>query len=78
MYSNLLKEEARRPWSKILGEQIEMTPWTNLFGVKHTEEQKRSWQSFMDCVAFHLLTVFWSDLAKTQQFYISNGLKKPN
>ncbi len=32
----------------------------------------------MDCVTFHLLTVFWSDAAKTQRFYISNGLKKAN
>ena len=31
LYSNLLTEEARRPWSKILGEQIEVIPWTNLF-----------------------------------------------
>ncbi len=38
LYSNLLMEEARRPWSKILGEHIEVTPWTNLFGVKHTKE----------------------------------------
>ena len=26
LYSNLLTKEARRPWSKILGEQIEVTP----------------------------------------------------
>ena len=32
----------------------------------------------MDCITFHLLTVFQSDVAKTQQFYISNRLKKPN
>ena len=32
----------------------------------------------MDCIAFHLLSVFWSDAAETQQFHISNGLKKPN
>ena len=32
----------------------------------------------MDCVTFNLLSVFWSDAAETQQFYISNGLKKPN
>jgi len=32
----------------------------------------------MDCVIFHLRTVFWSDAAETQRFYISNGLKKPN
>ena len=78
LYSNLLMEEARRPWSKILGEQIDVTPWTNLFGVEHTKEQKKSWQSFMDCITFHLLTVFRSDAAKTQRFYISNWLKKPN
>ena len=32
----------------------------------------------MDCITFHLLTVFRSDTAETQRFYISNGLKKPN
>ena len=53
LYSNLLTEEARRPWSKILGEQIEVTPWNNIFGVEHTKEQKKSWQSFMDCITFH-------------------------
>jgi hypothetical protein len=32
----------------------------------------------MDCITFDLLTVFCSDAAKIQCFYISNGLKKPN
>ena len=32
----------------------------------------------MDCMTFHLLTVFRSDVAETQQFYISNKLRKPN
>ena len=78
LYSDLLTEEARRPWCRIIGEQIDMTPWTNLFGVKHAAKRHRSWKSFMDCVTFHLLLVFQSDMAETQQFYISNGLKKPN
>ena len=68
LYSNLLTEEARRPWSKILGEQIEVTPWTDLFGVERTKEQKKSRQSFMDCITFHLLMVFQSDAAETQCF----------
>ena len=55
-----------------------MTPWSDLFGIEHTEKHHRSWASFMDCVTFHLLSVFWSDVAETQQFDISNGLKKPN
>ena len=32
----------------------------------------------MDCMTFYLLSVFRSDAAETQHFYISNGLKKPN
>ncbi len=65
LYSYLLLEKVRRPWMKILGDQIDVTPSTNLFGVKHAKEQKRSWISFMDCITFHLLMVFWSDAAKT-------------
>ncbi len=42
LYSSLLMEKARKPWSKILGKQIEVTPWTDLFGVKHTKKQTRS------------------------------------
>ena len=58
LYSNLLMEEARRPWCKILGEQIDVTPWTDLFGVEHAKECHWSWKSFMDCMTFHLLMVF--------------------
>ena len=78
LYSNLLTEEARRPWCKILGEQIDVTPWIDLYGVEHASKRQRSWKSFMECVTFHLLSVFRSDAAETQRFYISNGLKKPN
>ena len=77
-YSNLPTEEARRPWCKILGDQVDVTPWTDSFGVEHAEEQTWSWKSFMNCVTFHLLSVVQSDVAKTQKFYISNGLTKPN
>ena len=30
LYSNFLLEEARQPWSKILVEQIECSPWKDL------------------------------------------------
>ncbi len=36
LYSTLLMEEARRPWNKIIGEQVEVAPWTDLFGIKHS------------------------------------------
>ena len=37
LYSNLLTEEAKKLWCKILGEQIDVTPLSNLFGVEHAE-----------------------------------------
>ena len=37
LYSSLLTEEARRACSKILGEQVEVAPWTDLFRVEHSE-----------------------------------------
>jgi len=54
LYSNIFTEEARRPWCKILGEQIDVSPWINRFGVEYVEKHKRSWCSFMDCMTFHL------------------------
>jgi hypothetical protein len=66
LYYDLPMEEARRPWCKILGEQIDSTPWRNLFGVKHIEKRHRSWKSFMDCVTFQLLSIFPSDAVETQ------------
>ena len=35
LYSNLLMEEARRPWCTILGEQIDVSPWIDFFRVQH-------------------------------------------
>jgi hypothetical protein len=32
----------------------------------------------MECITFHLQTMYRHDVTKMQRFYISNGLKKPN
>jgi hypothetical protein len=77
-YSTLLSEEASRPWAKIVEAQIDCDPFTDIYGVQHTEKRPRSWNSFMECVQLHLQTVFRCDAAETLRFYISNGLKKPN
>ena len=66
LYSNLLMEEAMRPWYKILKEQIDVSPWIDLYGVKHAEKHKWSWSSFMECVTFQLLSVFRSNVAETE------------
>ena len=35
LYSNLIMEKARHPWTKIASEQINSTPWTDIQGNKH-------------------------------------------
>jgi len=77
-YSTLLFEEARQPRAKIVQNQINYSPFTNIYGVQHTEKHPMSWNSFMECVQLHLQTIFQYDAVEKLRFYISNGLKKPN
>ena len=35
LYSMLIAEKARQPWTKIMQEQVEAAPWTDLQGVEH-------------------------------------------
>ncbi len=77
-YSTQLSETARRPWTTIVGEQINCEPWTDVYGTEHPTKRPASWTSFQECVQLHLQTVFRTDAAEQERFYISNGLKKPN
>ena len=74
----LIAEKARQPWTKIMQEQVEAAPWTDLQGVEHAEQCTKSWDSFMECVRFHLLAIFCDDATETKKYYISNCLMKPN
>jgi len=49
----------------------------NLKGEEQTVVHEKSRESFNDCMTFHLLTVFASNVAEQQRFFISNVLKKP-
>jgi hypothetical protein len=35
------------------------------------------WTSFLDCLELYMLTVFSSDAAKRQRFYIQQAMRKP-
>jgi hypothetical protein len=77
LYANLLSEDARFRWDKIVSSQIGAAPWTDLQGNEHEKEREKSMESFQDCITFHLLDMFPGDAAEQQRFYISNVLKKP-
>ena len=77
LYANLLSEDARFRWDKIVASQVGAAPWTDLQGNEHEKEREKSMESFQDCITFHLLDMFPGDAAEQQRFYISNVLKKP-
>eukprot|EP00804_Cyclotella_cryptica_P008126 CCRYP_004607-RC/>CCRYP_004607-RC protein AED:0.50 eAED:0.70 QI:0/0/0.33/1/0/0/3/204/214 len=69
LYGNLLSDEARQPWEKIIKAQGTRAPW---------EDIKGTWDSLHECITFHLLQVFRHDAGKALKYYITNTLKKPN
>ena len=78
LYSMLIAEKARQPWTKIVQEQVEAAPWNDLQDVEHAEQSAKSWDTLLECMRFHLLTIFHNNATETKRYYISNCLKKPN
>ena len=76
-YETMLGEASRVRWTRIVDSQVGVMPWTDLQGTVNNVERDHSAESFMDCVKFHLLTVFSCDAAEHQKYYISHYLKKP-
>eukprot|EP00804_Cyclotella_cryptica_P020538 CCRYP_003393-RA/>CCRYP_003393-RA protein AED:0.40 eAED:0.79 QI:0/0/0/1/1/1/2/0/347 len=48
LYGNLLSDEARQPWEKIIKAQVTKAPWEDIKGVPHTETPTKTWDSFHD------------------------------
>jgi hypothetical protein len=61
LYGNLLSDEARPPWDKIVQAQTTKCPWEDIHGVTHDETPTKTWDSFMECVMVHLQQVFRHD-----------------
>jgi hypothetical protein len=75
--SNLLSPKSKYTWHKIINEHMESNPFVNLQGVSMEGPRGMSRELFNNCVVFHLLTVFPSNAAEQEKYYISNVLKKP-
>ncbi len=64
-------------WNKIVREQTEADPFKDLQGVSRKGPRGLLWESFDNCIMFHLLTVFSNIAAELEKCYLSNVLKKP-
>jgi hypothetical protein len=78
LYGNLLSNKARRPWEKIIKAQVTGSCWEDMKGVTHLETPTKTWDSFNECVTFHLLRVFRHDALEALKYYIIKTLKKSN
>ena len=58
--------------------QTDSIPREDLCGEVHEEKAGKTWTSFLECMTFHLQSVFHPDAAEAVKFYIMNTLKKPN
>jgi hypothetical protein len=67
-YSNLSSPESKYWWNKIVSKQTESDLFVNLQSVTHEDPR----------VMFHLLTVFPTNTAEQEKYYITNVLNKPS
>jgi hypothetical protein len=51
--------------------------WAGLNGEKHKGKHLHTWILFKDCLELHKLTIFSTDAAKRQKFYIQQRVQKP-
>ncbi len=77
LYANLLSVNARYAWSKIVQEQTNADPYTDLQGLTRKGPRGMLRESFEDFATFHLLTVFPNNAAEQKRYYITNVLKTP-
>jgi hypothetical protein len=77
-YANLLSLDAEYLWNKIIREQMEADPFTDLQGMSRKSPRGLLHESFDKCVMFHLFTVFPNNAAEQEKYYLSNVLKMPH
>ena len=69
--SNFFRGEGKTPWDKIVTEQTERDPWTDLRGAEQSGVRGKTWQAWQDCYILMLKTVFANNAAEQQKFYLT-------
>ena len=62
-------------WEKVVQEMHQKDPWVAVDGSLNPGPRKRTWESFLDCIELHKLTIFSCDAAELQQQEIRLPLK---
>ena len=61
LYANPLLDKTCQPLDKFVKAQTNTVSWEDLKGEVHRSKGCKTWESFLDCMMFHLQTVFCHD-----------------
>ncbi len=69
--------KARTQWDKVVQEMHHKDPWVAVDGSLNKGPCEKDWDSFLDCIELHKLTIFSCDAAKLQRYYMQQHIRKP-
>ncbi len=69
--------EARTQWDKVVQEMHQKDPWVTVNGSLNSGPREKTWESFLDCIKLHKLTILSCDAAELQQYYMQQHVRKP-
>jgi hypothetical protein len=69
--TNFFRGDGKAPWDRIVHEQTEKNPWTNLRGEEQQGVRGKTMLAWKDCYILMLKTVFANNAAEQQKFYIT-------
>jgi hypothetical protein len=52
-------------------------PWVAVDGSLNPGLRKKTWESFLDCIELHKLTIFSCVAAELQRYYMQQHVRKP-
>jgi hypothetical protein len=62
--------KARTQWDKVVQEMHQKDPWVPVNGSLNPGPREKTWESFLDCIELHKLTILSCDAAELQCYYM--------
>ncbi len=64
-------------WDKVVQEMHMKDPWVAVNRSLNKGPCKKTWESVLDCIELHKLTIFSCDAAELQRYYMQQHVRKP-
>jgi hypothetical protein len=69
--------KARTQWDKVVQEMHQKDPLVAVNRTLNKGPHKKTWESFLDCIELHKLTIFSWDAPELQWHYMQQHVRKP-